>query len=85
MAMGGFCFGLAAGRRLFGEGFFAHPLVAFFILVGVALLTLRVALARPVPDIIPEQALLLGCFAGLAMFFLGNLLGVHVLLLTRSP
>ena len=85
MAVGGFCFGLTAERWLFGDGFFAHPLVAFFILVGVGLLILRVALARPVPEVISERALLLGCAAGLAMFVLGNWLGVHVLLLTRSP
>ena len=85
MAIGGLCFGLTAERRLFGDGVFAQPLVAFFILVGAALLIMRVALARPVPEIIPERALLLGCVAGLAMFLVGNWLGVHVLLLTRSP
>ena len=79
MALGGFAFGLIAERRPFGDDLFAHPLVAFFILVGFALIIMRAALARPVPEIIPERALLLGCFAGLAMFLAGNGLGVHVL------
>jgi hypothetical protein len=79
VALGGLGFGLTAERRLFGEGFFAHPVVAFFILVGIGLIVLRTALARPVPEIIPERALLIGCFAGLAMFLAGNWLGMHVL------
>src|ERR1043165_116398 len=78
-ALGGMVFGLIAERRPFGEGFFAHPLVAFFILVGLGLIVLRVAAARPVPEIIPERALLLGCFAGLAMFLIGNWIAVHLL------
>ena len=79
VALGGLGFGLTAERRLFGEGVFAHPVVAFFILVGIGLIVLRTALARPVPEIIPERALLIGCFAGLAMFLAGNWLGMHVL------
>jgi hypothetical protein len=78
MALGGLVFGLAAERRPFGEGIFAHPLVAFFILVGLGLLALRVALARPVPDVISERMLLLGCFAGVGMFLIGNWFAVHV-------
>lgn len=79
VALGGLAFGSTAERRLFGESFFGHPLVAFFILVLVGLIALRVALARPVPEMIPERALVVGCFAGLAMFLVGNWLGVHVL------
>ena len=79
MAPGGFAFGLIAERRPFGEDLFAHPLVVFFIIVGIALIGLRVALARPVPEVIPERALLLGCFLGLGMFLVGNWIGVHAL------
>jgi hypothetical protein len=77
-ALGGLGFGLAAERRPFGDGFLGHPLVVFFLVTTAALLALRLLLARPVPDIIPERALLLGCLAGLAMFLVGNGLGVHV-------
>lgn len=79
IALGGLGFGLAAERRPFGDGFFAHPLVAFFILVGIGLIVLRALLARPVPEIIPERELLIGCVAGLAMFLAGNWIGVHLL------
>ncbi len=79
VALGGLGFGLAAERRPFGDGFFAHQLVALFILVGIGLIALRAALARPVPDIIPERAILAGCFAGLALFLVGNWIGVHLL------
>jgi hypothetical protein len=79
VALGGLGFGLIAERRPFGDGFFAHPLVAFCILVGLGLIVLRAALARPVPEIIPERALAFGCFAGLTMFLLGNWIGVHLL------
>jgi hypothetical protein len=78
IALGGLGFGLAAERRPFGDGFLSHPLVVFFLVTTAALLALRVLLARPVPDIIPERALLLGCLGGLAMFLVGNGLGVHV-------
>ena len=79
IAPGGLGFGLAAERRPFGDGFFAHPLVVLFLLTAAGLIALRLLLARPVPEIIPERALLFGCFAGLAMFLVGNGLGVHVL------
>jgi len=78
MGFGGFAFGLFAERRPFGPDVLAHPLVVFFIVVGVALLILRVALARPVPDVIPERKLLTGCCIGLAGFLVGNGAGVYV-------
>ena len=83
MAAGGVGFGLIGERRPFGDGFFAQPLVAFFILVGVALLALRIVRARPVPEIIPERALLIGCFIGLAAFLAGNFVSVHLLAAIR--
>ena len=60
VALGGLGFGLTAERRLFGEGFFAHPVVAFFILVGIGLIVLRTALARPVPEIIRQRIAAMG-------------------------
>ena len=79
MALGGLAFGLVGERRPFGDGIFAHPLVALFILVGVVLLILRVVLARPVPEVIPERVLLIGCFVALAAFLLGNFVSAHLI------
>jgi hypothetical protein len=78
MAVGGFGFGWIAERRPFGGDMLAHPLVVYFAVVGVALLALRIALARPVPDVIPDRALVTGCFVGLGLFLVGNLLAVRV-------
>jgi len=79
MAAAGFAFGVIWDRRPFGDGVLFHPLVVFFILAGVALLALRVVLARPVPEIIPDRALMLGCVLGLAAFLAGNFLAAYVL------
>ena len=79
MGAGGFGFGLVAERRPFGDDLLAHPLVVYFIVVGLALLALRMALGRPVPDVIPERALVLGCVIGLALFLAGNFIAVHAL------
>ncbi len=78
MAIGGVAFGLIGDRRPFGEGLLFHPLLGFFILVSVALLTLRTVLARPVPDIISDRALAFGCLLGLATFLAGNFLETHL-------
>jgi hypothetical protein len=80
MGMAGFGFGLFADRRPFGDDVFAHPLSVFFILVGLSLLALRFILARPVPEVIPDRALMLGCALGLAMFLTGNFVTAHGLL-----
>jgi hypothetical protein len=77
MAVGGLGFGALADRRPFGEGILVHPLVMFFVTVGAALLALRVLAARPVPEVIPDRALITGCVVGLVAFLAGNLLGVH--------
>jgi len=79
MASGGFVFGLLGDRRPFGAGVLAHPFVLFFAVVAIALLILRVARARPVPELIPERALLIGCFVGGAAFLVGNLVVAHVI------
>jgi hypothetical protein len=60
IVLGGFIFGLVAERRPFGDDFFAHPFVLFFIVVGFGLMLLRVIASRPVPELVPERALVLG-------------------------
>ena len=79
MIIGGLGFGLLGERRPFGADLFAHPLILFFMAAIVGLLVLRAALARPVPEIIPERPLLLGCFAGIAAFLAGNWIAAHVI------
>jgi hypothetical protein len=79
MAPAGFGFGLLAERRPFGDGILLHPLVVFFALAGLCLLGLRMALARPVPEVIPDRALMLGCVLGLAAFLAGNFLATRLL------
>ena len=79
MVIGGLGFGLLGERRPLGNDIFAHPLILFFIVAIAGLLVLRAALARPVPEVIPERPLLLGCFAGLAAFLLGNWIAAHIL------
>jgi hypothetical protein len=83
MALAGLVFGLIGERRPFGDGIFAHPLVVLFILVGAALIVLRVALARPVPGVIAERALLIGCVVALAAFLVGNFVSAHLLPVAR--
>jgi hypothetical protein len=79
MTMGGLGFGAVGDHRPFGDGFLFHPFVLFFVLVGVALLALRIVLARPIPEIISDRALIVGCVVGLVTFLAGNFLGAHVL------
>ena len=78
MALGGVGFGLYADKRPFGDHVLAHPLVVFFILVATALVVLRFALARPVPEVIPERLLIVGCFIAIATFLIGNWFGIHL-------
>jgi hypothetical protein len=81
MALGGLAFGLYAERRPFGDDVFAHPLIVFFVVVGAALLLLRAALRRPVPEILPERVLLQGCAVGVGAYLVGNFLAVKLLLI----
>jgi hypothetical protein len=37
------------------------------------------ALARPVPEVIPDRALMLGCVLGLAAFLAGNFMATRLL------
>src|ERR1700730_12272706 len=78
MASGGFVFGLSCDRRPFGTDVLAHPLVVFFAVVAAALLILRLACRRPVPELIPERALVIGCLVGAAGFLAGNWVAAHV-------
>ena len=79
MVLGGLAFGLASERRPFGDAFLAHPLAIFFLIVGAALLILRVALRKPVPNILPERILVFGCLLGVAMFLAGNWIDTHLM------
>ena len=72
MVAGGMAFGLLGDRRPFGRDFLGHPLVVFFVLAAAGLLVVRIVFARPVPQLIPERALLTGCVLGAAAFLVGN-------------
>lgn len=76
----GFGFGLIGERRPFGEDMLAHPLVIYFLAVAAALLVLRIALRRPVPEVIPERALIAGCMLGLVAFLAGNFVATYVIM-----
>jgi hypothetical protein len=78
MSAAGVLFGAFADKRPFGDDVLAHPLVILFVVVGIGLLVLRVALRRPVPDIIPDRLLVVGCVVGLVAFLIGNWLAVHL-------
>jgi hypothetical protein len=79
MIAGGFAFGLIADRRPFGDTFLAHPIVVFAALAGLGLLIVCVVLGRPVAEVIPERAIAVGFFLGIAAFLAGNWIGVHVI------
>ena len=72
-------FGLIGERRPFGNDMLAHPLVVYFAAVAVGLLILRIVLARPVPEVIPERVLVAGCLSGAATFLVGNFISVHMM------
>jgi hypothetical protein len=78
MSIAGVGFGVFAENRPFGDNVLAHPLVVLFTIVGAVLLVLRVMLARPVPEIIPERLLVVGCLVGVAAFLIGNWLATHL-------
>jgi hypothetical protein len=79
VAIAGFGFGMIGERRPFGEDMLAHPLVAYFLVVAAGLLTLRIVGRRPVPELIPERALILGCVVGLALFLARNFIAAHLI------
>jgi hypothetical protein len=78
MVAGGLAFGLVGDRRPLGTDVLAHPFVMFFAAVAVGLIVLRIMRARPVPELIPERALVVGCLVGGAAFLIGNWVATHV-------
>jgi hypothetical protein len=80
MVAAGFLFGLFGDQRPFGNDMLAHPLIVFFVATAAALLILRVALGRPVPELIPERSLIAGCLLGAAAFLVGNFVTTRLLL-----
>ena len=81
MSAAGVAFGAFAEDHPFGDDVLAHPLIVFFVVVAAGLLGLRVVLRRPVPEIISDRLLLVGCLVGLAAFLIGNWLAVNLVAL----
>jgi hypothetical protein len=79
MVVVGLAFGLIGDRRPFGSDMLAHPLAVFFSVAAAGLLILRVALAKPVPELIPERTLLIGCLLGGAAFLTGNWISTYLI------
>jgi hypothetical protein len=79
MIAGGFIFGHYGDRRPFGDSFLAHPIMVYAGIAGLGLLVLRVTLRRPVPEVIPERAIVVGFLLGIAAFLVGNFVGVHLI------
>ena len=65
-------------RRPLGQSILAHPFNVYACVVAAGLLVIRVVRQRPVPDLIPERALGLGCAAGVALFLAGNFIAAHL-------
>lgn len=74
----GLGFGLLGERRPFGQSILAHPFIVYAFLVAAGLLVFRVIRQRPVPELIPEHALGLGCAAGVGVFLAGNFIAAHL-------
>jgi hypothetical protein len=77
-AVAGLAFGLIGDRRPFGDGLLFSPPVLLIAVLGAALLVLRVTLARPVPDVIPNRPLGLGVALAYALFLIGNFIAAHI-------
>lgn len=75
----GLGFGLLGERRPFGPNILAHPFIVYAFAVTAGLLVLRVVRQQPVPELIPERALGLGCAAGVALFLTGNFIAAHLM------
>jgi hypothetical protein len=78
-AAAGIGFGLVGDRRPFGEGMLFTPAAMLLVVLGTALLALRFALARPVPDVIPGRPLGYGIALAYALFLIANFIAAHVL------
>ena len=81
MSIVGVAFGAFSEDRPFGDNVLAHPLIIFFAVVAAGLLGVRVALRRPVPEIISDRLLLVGCLVGLIAFLISNWLAVNLVAL----
>lgn len=79
VCIAGLGFGLLGERRPFGQNILAHPAIVYAFVLAAALLVVRVAGRRPVPELIPERALGLGCAAGIALFLAGNFIAAHLI------
>ena len=80
MIAGGFVFGLFADRRPFGE---IVPRASDRGVRRASRDWVSWSCAsrsrRPVPEVIPERAIVVGFFLGIAAFLVGNFIGVHLL------
>jgi hypothetical protein len=79
MLAGGIGFGLIGDQRPFGDDILFHPLVILFAVAAAGLLILRVVMARPAQELIPERTLLIGCILGAGAFLAGNWITIHLL------
>jgi hypothetical protein len=79
VCIAGLGFGLVDERRPFGENILAHPFIVYAFVLAATLLVVRVVRQRPVPELIPEHALGLGCAAGVALFLAGNFIAAHLI------
>jgi hypothetical protein len=78
VCVAGFGFGLLGERRPFGQNILAHPFIVYAFVLAAGLLILRIVRRQPVPELIPERALGLGCAAGIALFLAGNFIAAHL-------
>jgi len=79
VCIAGLGFGLLGERRPFGQGILAHPFIVYAFVVAAGLLVIRVVRQQPVPELIPERVLGLGCAAGVALFLAGNFIAAHLI------
>ena len=78
MVVGGFAFGLLGERQPFGQGILTHPVVIYFVVVAIGLLIARFTMTRPVSEVIPDRALMIGCLSGVAAFLIANFVIVRL-------
>jgi len=78
VCVAGFGFGLLGERRPFGQNILAHPFIVYAFVLAAGLLVLRIVRQQPVPELIPERALGLGCAAGIALFLAGKFIAAHL-------
>jgi len=74
MPLAGLGFGLLSKARPFGQGLLTHPVVVYLAATAVVLLAFRLLSPRPVAEIIPDRALMIGLVGGIGAFIAGNLL-----------